>query len=153
MYTNRKIDTLRKNQKAPDRGGTLIVASPAASVIEATQPRSPPRTPPANMKRRPLPERWSTSHPRKPPRASGPSTSQPFSSQARDGMPGNGRSQPPKNRMVAIDDTTIMFVYSARKKNANFMPLYSVWKPATSSASASGKSNGTRLVSATAEMK
>ena len=35
---------------------------------------------------------------------------------------------------------------------ANFMPEYSVWYPATSSVSASGRSNGGRLVSASAAM-
>ncbi len=33
------------------------------------------------------------------------------------------------------------------------MPLYSVWNPATSSCSASGRSNGARLVSARPPMK
>ncbi len=41
-----------------------------------------------------------------------------------------------------------MLAYSAMKNDANFMLLYSMWKPATSSFSASGRSNGTRLVSA-----
>ena len=41
-----------------------------------------------------------------------------------------------------------MFVYSARKKSANFIDEYSVWYPATSSVSASGMSNGRRFVSA-----
>ena len=45
-----------------------------------------------------------------------------------------------------------MLAYSAIKKNANRIPLYSVKKPATSSLSASGRSNGTRFVSATAEI-
>ena len=35
--------------------------------------------------------------------------------------------------------TVTMLAYSAMKKEANFMLLYSVWKPATSSFSASGK--------------
>src|SRR5579859_5437849 len=38
--------------------------------------------------------------------------------------------------------------YSSMKFAANFMLLYSTWKPATSSFSASGKSKGTRFVSA-----
>ena len=41
-----------------------------------------------------------------------------------------------------------MFAYSARKNSAKRMPLYSVWKPPVSSCSASGMSNGARLVSA-----
>src|SRR5947208_11578558 len=61
---------------------------------------------------------------------------------------GNGRSHPPKNSVVTTDDTTIMFAYSARKNSANRMPLYSVWKPPVSSCSASGRSKGARLVSA-----
>ena len=48
-----------------------------------------------------------------------------------------------------MHDTRIMFAYSAMKKNANRMPLYSVKNPATSSLSASGRSKGSRLVSAT----
>src|SRR4029077_20529836 len=66
---------------------------------------------------------------------------------------GNGRSQPPRNNVVATDDTTIMFAYSARKNSAKRMPLYSVWKPPVSSCSASGMSNGARLVSASPPMK
>ena len=49
--------------------------------------------------------------------------------------------------------TVIMLAYSAMKNEANFMLLYSVWKPATSSFSASGRSNGTRLVSAKAAIR
>ena len=33
---------------------------------------------------------------------------------------------PPRKTVVAIAETTIIFVYSARKKKANFMALYSV---------------------------
>src|SRR5579862_5527705 len=55
--------------------------------------------------------------------------------------------------MVAMQLTVTMLAYSAMKNEANFMELYSVWKPATSSFSASGKSNGTRLVSAKAEIR
>ena len=46
-----------------------------------------------------------------------------------------------------------MFAYSDRKKIAQRKPEYSVWKPATSSLSASGRSNGIRFVSATPETK
>ena len=42
----------------------------------------------------------------------------------------------------------IMLAYSPKKKRANFMELYSVWYPPTSSDSDSGRSNGRRLVSA-----
>ena len=62
----------------------------------------------------------------------------------------NGPCQPPRNSVTATEQAVIMAAYSPRKKNAHFMLLYSVWKPATSSASASGRSNGARFVSATA---
>jgi hypothetical protein len=52
----------------------------------------------------------------------------------------NGPIQPPKKRII--------FEYSPKKKSANPMAEYSVKYPATSSASASGKSKGARLVSA-----
>src|ERR1041385_359746 len=58
--------------------------------------------------------------------------------------------QPPRKSSVATQDTVTMLAYSAMKKLANFMDEYSVWNPATSSFSASGRSNGTRLVSANA---
>src|SRR6266404_7509814 len=66
---------------------------------------------------------------------------------------GKGRSQPPKKSVTAIADTVIMLAYSARKNRENLKPLYSVWNPATSSDSASGKSNGARFVSATPHTK
>ena len=44
-------------------------------------------------------------------------------------------------------------VYSAMKNMAKKNPLYSVWKPATSSLSASGMSNGARLHSARPAVK
>ena len=50
--------------------------------------------------------------------------------------------------MVASAETVTMLAYSARKNMANFMPLYSVCQPATSSCSDSARSNGRRLVSA-----
>ena len=62
----------------------------------------------------------------------------------------NGISQPPKNSVAVRPLTVAMLAYSAMKNIENFMPLYSVWYPATSSDSASGKSNGNRLVSAKA---
>ena len=46
-----------------------------------------------------------------------------------------------------------MFAYSAMKNIANLKLEYSVWNPATSSDSASGRSKGTRLVSAMAAVK
>jgi hypothetical protein len=51
--------------------------------------------------------------------------------------------------VTAIDETAIIAEYSARKNSDQRKPLYSVWKPAVSSDSASGRSNGARLVSAT----
>ncbi|CAB4768285.1 unannotated protein [freshwater metagenome] len=45
-----------------------------------------------------------------------------------------------------------MFTYSAKKKSANLSDEYSVWKPPTSSPSASAKSKGARLVSPTIEI-
>src|SRR5208337_617076 len=61
---------------------------------------------------------------------------------------GKGRIHPPSHSVTAIDDTASMAAYSARKKSDQRNPLYSVWKPATSSDSASGRSKGARLVSA-----
>src|ERR687893_608770 len=65
---------------------------------------------------------------------------------------GHGHIPPPRNKVVAIADTVTMFTYSARKNSANFNDEYSVWKPPTSSDSASGRSNGARLVSPTIEI-
>src|ERR1700685_3984025 len=62
---------------------------------------------------------------------------------------GNGRSHPPSQSVTAMDETAIMAEYSARKNNDQRKPLYSVWKPAVSSDSASAISKGARLVSAT----
>ena len=61
-----------------------------------------------------------------------------------------GPFQPPKKMVVAIADTENMLRNSARKNMANFIPEYSVTKPATSSESASGRSKGVRLHSAVA---
>ena len=46
--------------------------------------------------------------------------------------------------------TVMMFTYSAIWMSANFIDEYSVWKPATSSVSPSGRSKGVRFVSAVA---
>src|SRR5712672_331907 len=64
---------------------------------------------------------------------------------------GNGRSHPPNQSVTAIEDTAIMAEYSARKNSDQRKPLYSVWKPAVNSDSASARSKGARLVSATIE--
>src|SRR5918998_2824456 len=59
-----------------------------------------------------------------------------------------GPCHPPKNNVVAIAEMITTWMYSPRKNIAKRMPEYSVCKPATSSVSASGRSNGARLVSA-----
>src|SRR5947207_2329364 len=64
-----------------------------------------------------------------------------------------GTCQPPRKSVVMIAPIRYRFPHSAMKKRMLRMPLYSVAKPATSSDSASGKSNGVRLPSASAEMK
>src|SRR3954452_17674050 len=66
---------------------------------------------------------------------------------------GHGARQPPRNSVVASAATVVMLTYSARKNIANLIDEYSVWKPATSSLSASGRSNGARLVSPTIAMR
>src|SRR2546422_11777351 len=62
---------------------------------------------------------------------------------------GTGCSKPPSQSVTAIAETAIIAEYSARKNSDQRNPLYSVWKPAVNSDSASGRSNGARLVSAT----
>src|SRR6476660_9805168 len=69
------------------------------------------------------------------------------------GATGNGGSQPPRNRMVAMAHMVVMATYSPRKNSKYAVAEYSTAKPATSSDSASTRSNGGRLVSASAEMK
>lgn len=59
----------------------------------------------------------------------------------------NGK-YPPKNKTEASALINKMFAYSPKKNNANPKDEYSTLYPATNSASASGKSNGARLVSA-----
>src|SRR5262245_65550265 len=62
----------------------------------------------------------------------------------------HGPFQPPRNNVTAMHEIEITLANSPRKNSPNFMLEYSVWNPATSSASASGRSNGARLVSASA---
>src|SRR5216683_7190293 len=64
-----------------------------------------------------------------------------------------GGSQPPRNRMVAIAHIVVMATYSPSMNNRYGVEPYSTMKPATSSDSASTRSKGGRLVSASAEMK
>jgi hypothetical protein len=52
-----------------------------------------------------------------------------------------------------ITDSHNILLYSAKKNSANVIAEYSTLKPATNSASASGKSNGARFVSANREIK
>src|SRR5580704_10404237 len=65
---------------------------------------------------------------------------------------GNGADHPPRNSVVPRPEMENMARYSPRKNSANLNPEYSVWYPATSSDSPSGKSKGERLVSAMAAM-
>src|SRR3954464_650329 len=69
------------------------------------------------------------------------------------GAIGNGGSQPPMNRIVVIAHMVAMATYSPSIKIMYGGEPYSTMKPATSSDSASTRSNGGRLVSASAEMK
>src|SRR3954454_7801610 len=66
---------------------------------------------------------------------------------------GKGARHPPRNNVVASAETVVTLMYSARKNIANLIDAYSVWKPATSSVSASGRSNGARLVSPTIDTR
>src|SRR6266511_4596447 len=59
-----------------------------------------------------------------------------------------GPCQPAKNSVTARAESVIMLMYSAVWKRPQRIPLDSVWYPATSSVSASGRSNGGRFVSA-----
>src|SRR5215475_5099342 len=69
------------------------------------------------------------------------------------GATSKGGSQPPRNRIVAIAHMVAIAMYSPRKNSRNGVEEYSTAKPATSSDSASTKSNGGRLVSASADTK
>src|ERR1700742_1398418 len=69
------------------------------------------------------------------------------------GTNGIGDSQPPMNRMVHIAHMVAMATYSPSMNSMYGVEPYSTMKPATSSDSASTRSNGGRLVSASAEMK
>ena len=65
---------------------------------------------------------------------------------------GNGRIQPPSHKVTAMEETAIIAAYSPSMNRDQRKPLYSVWNPAVSSDSASGRSKGARLVSATMAM-
>ncbi len=66
---------------------------------------------------------------------------------------GAGPRHPPRNSVTPIAATVTVATYSPRKNIANVIPEYSVWKPATSSVSASARSNGGRFVSAIAQIR
>src|SRR5437773_1096393 len=69
------------------------------------------------------------------------------------GATGNGGSQPPMNRIVVIAHMVAIATYSPSMNIMYGVEPYSTMKPATSSDSASTRSNGGRLVSASAETK
>ncbi len=58
---------------------------------------------------------------------------------------GTAAASRPRTASRPPPTTTSMLAYSARKYSAQRKPLYSVWKPATSSDSASGRSNGSAV--------
>ena len=64
-----------------------------------------------------------------------------------------GPFHPPRNSVVVNAQTVTILAYSAMKNIAYFMLEYSVQKPDTSSVSASGKSKGTRFISAKVQTK
>src|SRR3954467_11901983 len=66
---------------------------------------------------------------------------------------GIGANQPPRNRIVPIAHMVAMATYSPSMNSIYGVEPYSTMKPATSSDSASTRSNGGRLVSAKAETK
>src|SRR5689334_15794387 len=59
-----------------------------------------------------------------------------------------GGSQPPQNRIALSAHIRMTLAYSPSQKSAKLIDEYSVWCPATSSLSASTRSNGVRNVSA-----
>src|SRR6266581_9565228 len=69
------------------------------------------------------------------------------------GTMASGGSQPPRKSTEASAHIRRTEAYSPRKNNRKAVEEYSTWKPATSSDSASTRSNGGRLVSASAETK
>src|SRR6202008_2862037 len=66
---------------------------------------------------------------------------------------GSGPCQPPRNKIDAKRLTAIIEPYSAMKKKLQRRPEDSVWKPATSSLSASARSKGARFTLAVAQVK
>jgi hypothetical protein len=62
-------------------------------------------------------------------------------------------NQPPKNNIVIVVDINNLLLYSPKKNIAKIIEKYSTLQSATNSASASGKSNGARFVSANIDIK
>src|SRR3990172_1874010 len=85
------------------------------------------------------------------PRAKTPPPSESLTEAAQD--EGSGEVHAPRKKMAGRPLTTNMAAYSAKKKKLQRRPEYSVWNPATSSLSASGRSNGARLQLANEAMK
>src|SRR5215470_14202082 len=69
------------------------------------------------------------------------------------GATGSGGSHPPRNRIVAMAHMVPIATYSPSMNIMYGVEPYSTMKPATSSDSASTRSNGGRLVSASADTK
>src|ERR1700752_3481757 len=69
------------------------------------------------------------------------------------GTIGTGGSHPPMNRIVVMAHMVAIATYSPSMNIMYGVEPYSTMKPATSSDSASTRSNGGRLVSASAEIK
>src|SRR5215218_2467903 len=69
------------------------------------------------------------------------------------GTNGSGDNQPPRNRIVVMAHMVAIATYSPSMNSRYGVEPYSTMKPATSSDSASTRSNGGRLVSASADMK
>jgi len=65
----------------------------------------------------------------------------------------NRPCHPPRKNRALRPDIRIILLYSARKNRANPIAEYSTLYPDTSSASASGRSKGCRLVSASVVTK
>src|SRR6476619_6331592 len=72
---------------------------------------------------------------------------------ALNGHKGIGDSHPPRNMIVASAHIVVIATYSPSMNKRYGVEPYSTMKPATSSDSASTRSNGGRLVSASAETK
>src|SRR6478736_5188895 len=81
------------------------------------------------------------------------STNQTMPGTSVSGQIGTGGNQPPMNKIVVIAHIVAIATYSPSMNIMYGVEPYSTMKPATSSDSASTRSNGGRLVSASAETK